>query len=165
MTNEKNRRAFLDMIAVSEGTKGIGDDGYNVLVGSTRKEPKLFNGYETHPNQLERIDYIDRKTGQISNTVFSTAAGRYQILFRYWNSYRKILGLKDFSPAAQDAIALRMIIECNALADIDEGRILMAIRKCKSRWASFPAAGYNQHEQKVDTLLAAYAKAGGASVA
>ena len=28
----------------------------------------------------------------------STAAGRYQLLSRWWDAYRKQLGLKDFSP-------------------------------------------------------------------
>ena len=36
----KNRKAFLDMIAHSEGTAGHGDDGYNVMVGG-----KLFDDY------------------------------------------------------------------------------------------------------------------------
>ena len=31
----------------------------------------------------------------------STGAGRYQLLSRWWDAYRKQLGLKDFSPKSQ----------------------------------------------------------------
>jgi len=38
-----NRKAWLTMIAVSEGTQNIGNQsGYNVIVGSTAKQPHLF---------------------------------------------------------------------------------------------------------------------------
>ena len=37
----------------------------------------------------------------------STGAGRYQLLSRWWDAYRKQLGLKDFSPKSQDAVALQ----------------------------------------------------------
>ena len=39
----------------------------------------------------------------------STGAGRYQLLSRWWDAYRKQLGLKDFSPKSQDAVALQQI--------------------------------------------------------
>ena len=149
MHAEKNRKAFLTMIAVSEGTAGLGDNGYNVLYGGG-----LFTGYADHP-RLVRTMKIKGKM------VPSSAAGRYQILARYYDSYRHILSLPDFSPASQDAIALRMMRECIALMDVDVGRIEQAIRKCASRWASFPGAGYKQHEQKLQTLLDAYVAAGG----
>ena len=41
----------------------------------------------------------------------STGAGRYQLLSRWWDAYRKQLGLKDFSPKSQDAVALQQIKE------------------------------------------------------
>lgn len=149
-----NRKAFLDMIAVSEGTSHLGDDGYNVLVGG-----RLFESYADHPRKL-----IDLGRG-----LKSTAAGRYQLLARYFDHYRALLHLDDkeqypegpFSPAAQDAIALRQIKECRALADVDAGHLETAIRKCRNIWASFPGAGYGQHEQKLADLGNAYIKAGG----
>ena len=36
----------------------------------------------------------------------STGAGRYQLLSRWWDAYHKQLGLKDFSPKSQDAVAV-----------------------------------------------------------
>lgn len=154
----RNRKAFLDMIAWSEiGPRllALSDNGYNVIVGSTPEKPILFRGYADHPRRLVEIEI-----GQ-GNVVRSTAAGRYQVLKRYFDAYREQLGLPDFSPASQDAIALQLIRECKALADVDAGRIETAIRKCASRWASFPGAGYGQHENKIAKLLDAYIAAGG----
>lgn len=144
--------AFLDLIAWSEGTDNgrqpTNDDGYDVVVGGG-----LFHSYDDHPRQLIELPSLGIK---------STAAGRYQILSRYWDHYRDQLNLKGgFTPENQDRIALQMIRECRALDDIKAGRIAGAIHKCRSRWASLPGAGYNQHEHKVSNLLAAYSKAGG----
>ena len=141
-----NLKAFLDMIAHSEGTFGHGDDGYNVLVGG-----KLFTGYADHPRQV-----IDLGRG-----LRSTAAGRYQILARYYDAYKKLLRLTNFGYLAQDAIATQMIREQGALRDVEEGRFDVAVQKCSNIWASLPGAGYGQHENKLADLKSAYIKAGG----
>lgn len=142
----RNLGAFLDMLAHSEGTAGKGDDGYNVIVGGA-----LFDGYGDHPRQL-----IQLRPG-----LASTAAGRYQLLARYFDPYKKLLGLKDFSPEAQDAIAIQQIKECRALADIEAGRFSDAVQKCKHIWASLPGAGYGQQEHSLTKLTAHYLNAGG----
>lgn len=138
----KNMKAFLSMISHSEGTNKYGDDdGYNVIVGGS-----LFSDYSDHP----------RKLVHINESLSSTAAGRYQILAKYYDAYKKQLKLPDFGHDSQDRIAIQLITECNALSDIESGNIKSAITKCKSRWASFPASGYSQHENSVDDLLAFY---------
>lgn len=146
-----NLVAFLDTIAYSEGTDKPGqptkDRGYDVLVGGG-----LFTGYADHPRKLIDLPRLGIK---------STAAGRYQILARYYDVYKAQLGLRDFSPANQDKIAVQLIRECKALDDIDTGRIADALHKCRSRWASLPGAGYGQHEHKVDTLIAVFKRRGG----
>ena len=139
------------MLAASEGTKGKGLDGYNVIVGG-----ELFEDFSDHPRKKVWIRRINN---------YSTAAGRYQLLARYWDAYRKQLKLTDFSPQSQDDVALQQIKERGALNDIDEGRIEDAIRKCSNIWASLPGAGYGQHEQKLDFLLSAYDNAGGTRAA
>ncbi len=145
-----NRSAFLDMLAWSEGTSTIpgSDNGYNVLCGSTPKHPLLFDSYADHP----RVFNAD---------LDSTAAGRYQLLERYYDAYRQKLGLPDFSPASQDAIALQQITERRALADIDGGNITLAILKCSTIWASLPGAPYGQRQNNLSDLQAIYLKAGG----
>ncbi len=149
-----NHVAFLDMIAWSElGQEliDISDNGYNVLVGSTAKHPILFDDYSDHPRRL-----IDLGRG-----LKSTAAGRYQLLSRYYDAYKKQLDLPDFSPASQDAIALQQIKECRAIYHIENGDIETAIAKCSRIWASLPGNSYGQHTQKLEALLEAYTEAGG----
>ena len=144
-----NRKAFLDMIAHSEGTsscKASCHDGYDVIVGGT-----VFEDFADHPRQLI----------QVRPGLKSTAAGRYQLLARYWDAYKKQLGLADFSPASQDAVAIQQIKEQKALADVDAGRFQAAVTKCANIWASLPGAGYGQHENTLASLLDAYQAAGG----
>lgn len=146
-----NLQAFLDMTAYSEiGPEllALSDNGYNVLVGSTPEKPLLFTDYSHHP--------------QIHNPAMnSDAAGRYQFMGRYWSAYKLQLSLADFGSESQDRWAVQLIKECRALDDVQNGQIAKAIAKCSSRWASFPGAGYGQHEHQLATLEAAYESAGG----
>lgn len=138
-----NRVAFLSMLATSEGTKGrCNDDGYSSLVGTS-----CFHSYNDHPRVSIFLPNLN---------IHSTAAGRYQILAKIYDFYKRELSLVDFSPAAQDSIAIQLIRECNALSDIDAGNIESAIMKCGSRWASLPANSYGQHQQSINFLIGAY---------
>lgn len=148
---DKNTGAFLDMIAYSEiGPQllALSDDGYNVIVGSTPDNPILFDSYERHPRRRQE-------------SVNSDAAGRYQFMGRYWETYRKQLNLPDFGPESQDTWAIQLIRECKALDMVKLGLFDSAIKACGSRWASFPESGYGQHENRIDNLRLAYTKAGG----
>ncbi len=142
-----NRKAFLTMIATAEGTAHLGDNGYNVVVGGS-----LFTGYADHPRKAVYLPKYKIK---------STAAGRYQILSKYYTFYKKLLKLKDFSPASQDAIAIQMIKEQGALQDVDEGRVDAAIKKVSNIWASMPGAGYGQREVAITSLRKSFVDAGG----
>ena len=143
----RNLTAFLDMLAFSEGTKGLGDDGYNKLVSPGG----FFDSYATHPNQL-----IEVRPG-----LKSTAAGRYQFRSQHWEHYRTQLGLPDFGPTSQDTWAVQLIREQRALSDVEAGRIKQAIAKCNNIWASLPGAGYNQPEHSLAVLLAKFTEFGG----
>lgn len=111
-TLNSQRKAFLDMVAWSEGTDNgrqkTRNHGYDVIVGG-----ELFTDYSDHP----------RKLVTLNPKLKSTAAGRYQLLSRWWDAYRKQLGLKDFSPESQDAVALQQIKERGALQTVDEDGI------------------------------------------
>ena len=80
-----HRKAFLDMLAWSEGTDNgrqkTRNHGYDVIVGG-----ELFTDYSDHP----------RKLVTLNPKLKSTGAGRYQLLFRWWDAYRAF-GSKDFS--------------------------------------------------------------------
>ena len=144
---QANEQAFLDMLAVSEGTYGHGDNGYNVLVGGD-----LFHGYAKHPDVLVALN---------SKGLKSTAAGRYQFLKRTWDALAAKLHLRDFSPASQDVAALELIAERGAADDVRSGRFADAVQKCRKIWASLPGAGYGQRENAIKSLQAAYIRAGG----
>lgn len=144
------RRAFLDAIAIGEGTDNgrqqTRNHGYDVVVGGS-----LFSDYSRHPNRLVRI-----RPG-----LSSTAAGRYQLLSKYYDTYKRQLNLPDFGPASQDQIALQQISERRALADIDAGRIREAVAKVNNIWASLPGSKYGQRTETIDDFLKYFRAAGG----
>jgi muramidase (phage lysozyme) len=133
--------AFLDMIAWSEGTSTspvTKNGGYDVIV-SGPEGPEIFTDYSDHPfanRQPKVVSLVPR--------IVSTASGRYQILFRFWHVYKQELGLKDFSPESQDAIAIQQVRECRALPMIQSGDIQGAIHACSNIWASLPGNSYGQ---------------------
>lgn len=146
---------FLDLIAFSEGTSTVkgSDDGYNVLYGGG-----LFTGYQDHPRQKLTFPINGKR-------VTSTAAGRYQLLARYWDAYRMSLRLQGgFTPENQDRIALQQIRERRALEEIKAGRIPDAIAKCSNIWASFPGNTYGQNPHRLDKLLGRWVELGGVLV-
>jgi muramidase (phage lysozyme) len=138
-----NVARFLDLIAWSEGTstERQSDDGYNVLFGGA-----LFNGYGDHPHILITVC----SKGKLFK---STAAGRYQLLARYFDVYKTALNLHDFRPESQDTIALRQISERRALDIISVGDIKNGIKLCSNIWASFPGSPYGQPTHSMDDLL------------
>lgn len=150
----QNVVAFLDMLAWSEGTdhprQRSNDRGYDVIVGG-----ELFTSYRDHPRRVVTLPRLGIK---------STAAGRYQLLARFWPHYRDLLELDDFGPYSQDLVAIQLIRERRAIGDVKAGRIVPAIEKCRNIWASLPGAGYGQHEHKLAALLAEYKRAGGVLV-
>ena len=70
------RKAFLDMLAWSEGTDNgrqkTRNHGYDVIVGG-----ELFTDYSDHPRKLVTL-----------NQTQINGAGR-QLLSRWWDAYRK----------------------------------------------------------------------------
>lgn len=150
-----NALAFLETIAHSElgaALLAASDNGYDVLVGSTAAHPLLFHSYADHPRVKVHLPRLG---------IDSTAAGRYQLLARYFDVYKAQLHLTDFSPLSQDKIAIQQIRECRALPAIIAGDFETAVTRCAHIWASLPGAGYGQHENQLHQLLAYYTAAGG----
>ena len=96
------------MLAWSEGTdngrRETRNHGYDVIVGG-----ELFTDYSDHPRKLviKPVTQINRRR---TLPAFFLIGGM---------PYRKQLGLKDFSPKSQDAVALQQIKERGALPMID----------------------------------------------
>jgi muramidase (phage lysozyme) len=147
-------RAMLDLIAFSEGTSThplTRNNGYDVLVSGIHG-PSVFTDYSKHP--FEGGGSVVVRTGPPE--LISTAAGRYQLLARFWKVYKVQLHLADYSPAFQDAVAIQQIGEGKALALIEAGNIEGAIAACSNIWASFPCNDYGQGGHSMQTLVAKY---------
>lgn len=154
-----NRKAFLDMLAVSEGTStspATRNNGYDVIVTGVDGRPEIFTDYSTHPFAGGRPSKVINRKGLTSN-----ASGRYQFMLRDWRHYKALLNLADFGPVSQDLWALQLIRERSALPLIDGGQFVAAVQRCSNLWASLPGAGYGQPEHSMDKLRQAYLDAGG----
>lgn len=155
----KNLKAFLDMLAWSEGTStspATKLDGYDVIVTGIDKKPEIFTDFSAHPFAAGRKSKVINSKGLTSN-----ASGRYQFMLRDYTHYRNLLKLPDFRPESQDRWAIQLIKERRALPDIEAGNIEAAIAKCRNIWASLPGAGYGQPEHPASKLIAQYVKSGG----
>ena len=155
----QNRQAFLDMLAVSEGTStspATLNKGYDVIVTGVDKKPEVFSDYSTHPFAKGRPSKVINSKGLTSN-----ASGRYQFMLRDWGHYRDQLGLLDFGPVSQDLWAIQLIRERGALPLIDGGNFAVAVGRVRNLWASLPGAGYGQPEHPIERLQVAYVQAGG----
>ncbi len=154
-----NRKAFLDMLAFSEGTSNhptTKDRGYDVIVTGADKVPETFDDYRAHPFANGRKSKKINSRGLTSN-----ASGRYQFMLKDYLHYTALLHLPDFGPASQDQWALQLIRERGALPLIDAGKFDAALAKVRNLWASLPGAGYGQPEHKLEKLRNAYIEAGG----
>ena len=154
-----NRKAFLDMLAYSEGTStspATKCNGYDVIVTGRDGLPETFTDFSDHPFNKGRSSKVINSKGLKSN-----ASGRYQFMLRDWRHYRDLLRLPDFGPNSQDLWALQLIRERGALMAIDNGEFDSAVVRCKNIWASLPGAGYGQPEHEIAKLERAYLLAGG----
>ena len=159
MTPDKNRLAFLDMLAVSEGTSTSPATlcrGYDVIVTGRDGQLEIFTDFSDHPFNAGRKSKAINSKGLTSN-----ASGRYQFMLKDWNHYRIQLGLLDFGPESQDKWAIQLIRERGALPLIDMGQFELAVARVRNLWASLPGAGYGQPEHGIGKLQVAYLSAGG----
>ena len=77
----------------------------------------------------------------------------------WWDAYRKQLGLKDFSPKSQDAVALQQIKERGALPMIDRDP---SGNRPLQQYLGFTAGRWLwSFEHKADSLIAKFKEAGG----
>lgn len=143
-----NLVAFLDMLARCEGTAGTcNDDGYSKIVNPGG----CMTTYADHPRQLI----------QVNANLKSTAAGRYQLLARFYDAYKASLNLPDFSPGSQDRIALQQIKECKAIPPLLAGDLQTAINLCSNIWASLPGSQYKQPVRSYQQCVTWFVAAGG----
>ena len=145
-TLEQKLHAFREMIAWSEignALMSVSDNGYNVIVGSTPRNPKLFQSYADHPQQ-----YVAK--------LNSTAAGRYQFIKKTWLGCKEALNLPDFSPASQDKACDLLVKNCGVYPMLNGNNIDAAIVACSKEWASLAGSTSGQHQFSLETLRGVY---------
>ncbi len=136
----KFAKALLNTIATTEGTRGHGQDGYNVTFAY-----HYFSSCDRHPN-----------LNICSGGYCSTAAGRYQFLTTTWNG----LGLPNFHPNNQDIGAMKLVARRGA--SIPSTRSLTATEfvnvmdRISYEWASLPPGRYGQPSYSMSATRAKY---------
>ena len=142
-------KAFLDMLAWFEGTDNGRQKTRTAVMTSLQAESYL--ALLRSPSQ----------TCHAKPKLKSTGAGRYQLLSRWWDAYRKQLGLKISSPKSQDAVALQQIKERGALPMIDRGDIRQQSTVAAISGLHCRALVMVSLEHKADSLIAKFKEAGG----
>ena len=138
-------RALLDTIAFTEGTRGRGQNGYNVTFAY-----HYFTSCTRHPNL--RI---------CAGGYCSTAAGRYQFLTTTWNG----LGYANFGPANQDRAGMKLVSRRGA--NVPTGRALSAtefantMNRISYEWASLPPGRYGQPSYSMAATRREYCRLAG----
>lgn len=140
------------------------DDGYNVLVQDGLGGIDTFPSYADHPNilvQLYNKDGTSKMDPLRGVPLKSTAAGRYQQMYKWWPVYKQQLKLADFGPVSQDLVAIQHLRECKALDFFQQGKPTSAFVQANKIWASLPGSPYGQPTKTMKDVVAAYQRAGG----
>ncbi len=120
LLQDPNVQKMLNLIGKAEGAE------YDTIVGGKKK----ITDFSAHPN------IVGLRTAQGP----SKAAGKYQITKSTYDQYAPKLGIRDFSPASQDKIALQILHDTGALKDVLKGKFNSAVEKAGSTWMSLPSS-------------------------
>ncbi len=138
-------KALLNTIAFTEGTRGHGDDGYNVTFAY-----HYFSSCLHHPNR-----------DICSGGYCSTAAGRYQFLTTTWRG----LGYATFSPGNQDRGGMKLISRRGARVPTNRPLRAMEFVNVMNRisyeWASLPPGRYGQPSYSMSATRREYCRFAG----
>ena len=136
--NDSKIRAMLDVLIYSEGTGKFGAGtlcygtitsapGHPEWIGKDSRNIKVTD-LSKHPNVLVKLNA----------KLSSTAAGKYQFLFKTWNSLN---GVPDFSERSQDIAAIMLMQRRGMIAPLQQGDFASAVYKGAPEWASLPTSG------------------------
>jgi muramidase (phage lysozyme) len=139
-------RAGLEPVGISSNIPADGRRLLSAISGSESKmnSPDAYTMINSGGNFSDFSDHpfasTNRKTG------YGLAAGKYQFMPATWNEYKAKLGLKDFSPASQDAAAWALAKDRyrtetgnNLEADLkDPSKAMQISRGLSKTWTSLP---------------------------
>lgn len=144
------QKALHDSLAHAEGTRGRGQDGYNVIFGGT-----TVSSCSAHPNRCIRY-----------GSTCSTASGRYQFLRGTWNNVASARSLRSFEPENQERAALYLVHNVRRVT-VPENRAMTAteftnaMNKLSWEWASLPPGRYGQPRKSAAEMRRVYCAAAG----
>jgi muramidase (phage lysozyme) len=144
------QKAFHDVLAYAEGTRGRSKDGYDVMFNF-----KIARSCARHPDQCQRF-----------GSSCSTAAGRYQFLTTTWNGAARARSLSSFEPDNQERAAAYLISNVRR-ATIPQQRALTAaefsnvMSRLSYEWASLPPGRYGQPSKSASDMRRTYCSIAG----
>ena len=142
------RKAFLDMLAWSEGTDNgrqkTRNHGYDVIVGG-----ELFTDYSDHPRQTCHAKPVNSNQQAPDATSFFPVGGMPH----------RAAWPERLSPKSQTLWHCSRLRSAGALPMIDRGDIRQAIDRCSNIWASICRALVTVSEHKADSLIAKFKEA------
>ncbi len=122
--NTINVKAFLKLIRYAEH-KREDDDVYFYILGGKLKS------YDTSSHPIQRLN---------ARGKCIDIAGAYHHNLKTWeDAYDKGI-VTDFSPAAQDKLAINKMISKNALQYVEIGDVENAISRISTIWTALPGA-------------------------
>lgn len=133
----KEEKTFLDVLAYAEGTLGVSNNGYDVLVNDTPSlGSRIILGWTEDTSIQHGLSNWKVKVG----SVYSTAAGRYQFIGSSWIQFNDHINA-PMTKINQDKAALKYLkkILGNSynfkINSEDDMRIVAD--KIKNVWSSF----------------------------
>lgn len=133
---QDNLSRFGNLIALAEGTGQAGADAYRIAFGGGK-----IADLSQHPNAAVGFTETTGKKNK------STAAGKYQFLKNTWDDLSKRTGVKDFSPASQEANFRELLKQRKVLHLVEQGDFTSAINKLGRTFASLPSSPYAQNKR------------------
>ena len=145
--------------AILHGEGTTAPDGYLYLFGSRPTNTRRFTDTSKHPNIREPF----------GNNNFSTAAGKYQILYetdQELSSQLVGMGMDhataySFTEPIQDLKCVLMFSNKDCCELIKTGHFLECIPKLATIWASLPYSKYGQPTETMTDEKKFYEQAGG----
>ena len=132
----KEEKAFLDLIAFAEGTFGVSNNGYDVLL----------NDYTVSGKSRVMKDWTEDNAPEHKGSewyvksVNSTAAGRYQFISSTWKGLNGGVNV-EMTKDNQDAAALKLlrnVMGSTYDCKVDSEQVMQSIqRKVGTQWDSF----------------------------
>jgi muramidase (phage lysozyme) len=144
---EQYHYALHQAIAFAEGTRGRGEDGYNVIYSY-----QYVSNCDRHPNRV------------VCSGICSSAAGRYQFLNTTWNDLRTS-GISAFNPEHQERASAVLIrrrgVTVPAGRAMNSTEFTNAMNALSWEWASLPPGRYGQPVKTLSEMRSDYCRNAG----